>query len=295
MTMMRVTVGSSDYASLAAIRSTSSTLARLQNQLSSGKQIQRPSDNPLGTVQAMNLRSGLTRNDQYAVNSDDALAWLSAGDSAFSQMVDVVQQVRTLVVKGLNTGSSDAASNAALAQQVDGARTSLLALANTTYNGRPVFGGTTAGGAAYDSAGNYVGDCGTVERVVGEGDVVAVNTKGPDVLGSGSDDVFTLLSQVSAALRSDPSTLSGALPTLDAAISRIGAAQATHGAAYQQVQRAQTLQTATGTALKTQLSGIEDVDMADMALKVTSANTAYQAALQTTASIRQLSLLDFLR
>jgi flagellar hook-associated protein 3 FlgL len=53
--------------------------------------------------------------------------------------------------------------------------------------------------------------------------------------------------------------------------------------------------TSTGTALTTQLSGIEDIDLADMAIKVTTANTTYQAALQTTASIRQLSLLDFLK
>ncbi|HEY2273645.1 MAG TPA: flagellin, partial [Jatrophihabitantaceae bacterium] len=75
----------------------------------------------------------------------------------------------------------------------------------------------------------------------------------------------------------------------------ISTAQSTEGAAYQQVQRAQAVGTTEATALKTRLSGIEDVDLADLAVKVTTANTTYQAALQTTASIGQLSLLDFLR
>ena len=237
----------------------------------------------------------MSRNDQYATNAGDAQAWLSTADSAFTQMVDVVQQARTLVVKGLNTGASDPASANALAQQVDGLRSSLLTLANTTYNGRPVFGGTTASGAAYDASGAYVGDAGSVTRAVGAGNVVSVSSTGPDVLGSGGNDIFAQLADIADKLRTDPTTLNGSLATLDGAISRIGTAQAVQGATYERVQRAQTTQVTNGTAMTTQLSGIEEVDLADMAIKVTTANTAYQAALQTTATIRQLSLLDFLR
>jgi flagellar hook-associated protein 3 FlgL len=47
--------------------------------------------------------------------------------------------------------------------------------------------------------------------------------------------------------------------------------------------------------MTTQLSGIEDIDPAETAIKLATANTTYQAALQTTASIGQVSLLDFLR
>ena len=53
--------------------------------------------------------------------------------------------------------------------------------------------------------------------------------------------------------------------------------------------------TTRGTALQSELSGVEEVDMAEMAMKVTTANTNYQAALQTTATISQISLMDFLR
>jgi flagellar hook-associated protein 3 FlgL len=207
----------------------------------------------------------------------------------------VLQQARTLVVQGLNTGANDATANSAIAQQVDALRTSLLSLANTAYNGRPVFGGTTAAGAAYDSSGSYVGDAGSVSRMVGPNTTVSVSGHGPTVFGSGSSDVFAMLSSIAGTLRSAPSSLSGSLGDLDAAISRVSSAQATEGATYQQVQRAQTAQTTASTSLTTQLSTIEDVDPAQLAIEVTTANTAYQAALQTTASIRQLSLLDFLR
>jgi flagellar hook-associated protein 3 FlgL len=295
MTYMRVTVGSNAYSSINSIDAASSQLAKLQAQLSSGKRIQTPSDDPIGTVEALNLQSGISRNDQYSANADDATSWLSAADTTYNQLVDAMQQARTAVVKGLNSGASDSTSADALASQIDGLRSSMLALANTQYNGRPLFGGTTASGQAYDSSGNYVGDGGSVTRAVGANNTVTVSAQGPQVFGTAGNDVFSMLSSISAQLRGDPSSLSSSLGQIDTAISRLSTAQATEGAAYQQVQRAQTEQTADGTAMTTRLSSITEVDMAEMAVKVTTANTAYQAALQTTASVRQMSLLDFLK
>jgi len=294
MTITRVTVGSIAYSGLQAIRATSSALAEAQAHATSGKQILKPSDNPTGTVQAMTLRSALARNDQYATNADDALTWLSTADSAYSRAVTVVQQARTLVVQGLNAGASDDSARSAIAAQIDQLRTALLAVANTTNNGRPVFGGTTADGVAYSADGNYVGDSGKVTRMIGADTTATVSNTGPEVFGSGASNVFDTLSSISAALRTN--TLSGsALTGLDGSISTISSAQAVAGAAYQHVQQAQSAQQSDATSLKTRLSGIEEVDLADMAIKVTTANTAYQAALQTTAAIGQLSLLDFLR
>lgn len=294
MTITRVTVGSIAYSGLQAIRSTSSALPEMQAHESSGKQILRPSDNPSGTAQAMSLRSALARTDQYATNAGDALTWLSTADSAYSQAVTVMQQARTLVVQGLNSGAADGTSRAAFATQVDQLRSALLAVANTTNNGRPVFGGTTADGTAYSANGTYVGDSGEVSRMIGPDTTVAVSTTGPAVFGSAGSSVFDTLSSISAALRSNSLTGS-ALSGLDGAISTISSAQAVAGATYRHVQDAQSTQQASATSMKSQLSTIEDVDLADMAIKVTTANTAYQAALQTTAAIRQLSLLDFLK
>lgn len=298
MTSFRVTVASSTSHSIAGIQAAASRLASLQDQLSSGNRITTPSDDPAGTVQAMQLRGELARTTQYGTNSADATAWLSTADSTYSQVVSVLTSARTLVVQGLNTGAGDATSNAAIAQQLDGLRSTLLSLANTSYDGRPVFGGTTASPVAYDSTGAYVGDSGSVTRAIAPKTTVSVNSPGPAVFGADGDatNVFSLLQNVSAAMTSNPPTISGgALDQLDAAISRVSTAQAVEGGVSVQVQQAQTTQTSVTTSLKTQLSGIENIDFADMAVRVAAANTSYQAALQTTASIGQVSLLDFLR
>jgi len=292
---MRVTDASTSLGSLAGLQSAASRLASLQAQLSSGQQITRPSDDPSGTFRALQLRGDVKRNTQYGANAQDAVGWMSTADSAYSQAVKLAQSARTLVVQGLNTGATSSASASAIADQLDAIRTSLIQVANTTYNGRPVFGGTTAGNIAYDSAGNYVGDAGAVSRTIGAQATVQINQTGPQAFGPPGSDLFTLLSNISATLRTNPSAAAPQLTALDTALSRISSAQAAEGATYQQVQNTQSVQSTTGTSLATQLSNLQDIDLADMSVKVSTANVTYQAALQTTASVRQLSLLNFLR
>jgi flagellar hook-associated protein 3 FlgL len=292
---MRVTVGSASYRSMLHLQSASSRLAELQDKLSSGQQIMKPSDDPSGTVRALALRGDLKRSTQYAANADDAIGWMSTADTAYKQAVNLLQNARTLVVQGLNTGANDAAASTALANQVDALRGSLLGVANTTYNGRPVFGGTTAGTVAYDPNGNYVGDDGSITRAVGANNTVTINQTGPQAFGAPGSDVFSLLDIIANTLRVNPSGLGSALGQLDTAISTVTGAQATEGATYQRVQAASTALTTDNTNLKTELSQVQDADAAELAIEVATANTTYQASLQVTANISQLSLMDFLK
>jgi flagellar hook-associated protein 3 FlgL len=292
---MRVTVGSASYRSMLHLQSASSRLAELQDKLSSGQQIMKPSDDPSGTVRALALRGDLKRSTQYAANADDAIGWMSTADTAYKQAVNLLQNARTLVVQGLNTGANDAAASTALANQVDALRGSLLGVANTTYNGRPVFGGTTAGTVAYDPNGNYVGDDGSITRAVGANNTVTINQTGPQAFGAAGSDVFSLLDIIANTLRVNPSGLGSALGQLDTAISTVTGAQATEGATYQRVQAASTALTTDNTNLKTELSQVQDADAAELAIEVATANTTYQASLQVTANISQLSLMDFLK
>jgi flagellar hook-associated protein 3 FlgL len=295
MIITRVTVGSAAYSGVQHVQASAVRMIDLQNKLSSGKRITTPSDDPAGTVQALQLRGALVRNQQYAANAADAQSWLNTTDDAYSSIVTTLQRARTLVQRGLNTGVNDAAANDALAAEMDTLRTRMVQLANANFDGRPVFGGTTANPQAYDANGNYVGDNGVVTRDVGEGITVPVSLNGPSVFGTGATDVFQLIQQAATALRTNPGGMSSMLADFDGAISRVSAAQAQEGARANQVQDAQSALVTRSTGLQSELSGVEDVDLADMAMKVATANTNYQAALQTTAKISQLSLMDFLR
>jgi flagellar hook-associated protein 3 FlgL len=292
---MRVTEGSSSYGALVGLQSSASRLADLQSQLSSGRQITKPSDSPTGTAQALSLRGEVKRMDQYQSSANDALGWLTTVDSTLTGTNTQLQKVRELMLQSANVGSNDPASQATLAQQVDQIRTSLISLANTSYLGRPVFGGTTSGSTAFDTSGSYVGDNGTVSRTVGPNTTVDINSIGTDVYGPNSSNVFDLLSTISTTMTSNPSAVSGKLAQLDTAMASLSNAQGFAGAKYSRVQATQTVASNNTLQLKSQLSDLQDIDLADMAIKVSTADASYQASLATTAKIRQTSLLDFLR
>jgi flagellar hook-associated protein FlgK len=272
-----------------------SWVAAVQQKLSSGRQVTTPSDSPSGTAAALQLRAELKRMDQHQSSATDAMSWLSTVDSSLTSVINRVQQVRSLVLQRLNSGSGDANSNESLAQQVDQARSSLLSLANTGYLGRPVFGGTTAGPVAFDSAGRYAGDNGTVSRTVQANTTVDINSSGTATFGANSDNLFGLLADISAKLRSDPSALGGDLQRIDAAQRKLSGQQSLAGARSQRVRATQTAAVPNTIALKSQLSDLQHIDLANMVVDMTTAEAAYQSALATTAKIRQISLMDYLR
>src|SRR3546814_3204441 len=71
-------------------------MQRLQDQLSSGKLISKPSDSPTGTVSALKLRADLRRGEQLERNANDSIAWLSAADSTMFEGLSVFSRVRNL-------------------------------------------------------------------------------------------------------------------------------------------------------------------------------------------------------
>ncbi|HEY3736868.1 MAG TPA: flagellin [Jatrophihabitans sp.] len=305
---MRVTDSSMKYGSLQGIESANSRLQSLNLQMSTGNQITKPSDDPSNTVRALQLRGDVKRNSQFAANANDAIGYMSTADSAYQQMISIAQKAQTLVVQGLNTGTADATSNTALADQVHSIREEMLSLSNTEYNGRPVFGGNTTSDVAYKedaTTGNvyFVGDQTTVNRQVGETTVVQINQTATDAFGapstSGStpgSDIFSVLQNIESALRNSPSTLSASdLSAIGASVTTMSAAQAKEGAAYNRVTVTQAAATTTNLALTTELSNIQDIDLAAQAVAVSTASVTYQSALQTTANIRQMSLLNFLQ
>jgi flagellar hook-associated protein 3 FlgL len=293
---IRITERSGAANALYGLQTSQARLARLQQQLSSGKAISRPSDSPTGTASAMLLRGDLRLAAQHARNAQDGVAWLGTLDSTLTGSVGLVQQARDLTLQGMSAGSADsAAAREAVAVQIDGLRQSLLAQANTTHLGRPVFGGTTAGSQAYDQAGNYVGDDGSVLRTVGEGTRVRVDASGPATFGVWPTGVFDVLAAIAAHLRGDPSALATDIDALDTATTGMRAQLASVGTRYTQLTQLGQTATDRQADLTAQLSDVEDIDLPKTIIDLQLQQTAYQAALAATAKIVQPSLADYLR
>lgn len=281
---------------LTGLQGNISKLGETQVRLSSGKNFQRPSESPTGTVESMQFRSDIAASKQYSRNADDGVGWLGVTDTALTSIIEQVRRARDLVLQGMSAGSATApGARDAIAAEVGNIRSAAIGLANTTYLDRPVFGGTTTGRQAFDSTGGYVGDAGTVLRTVGDGQQVRVDTDGSTVFGSGAGQVFTVLADVADHMANDPNSLGADLDRIDVVLETLTAGLASVGARTNQLEYARQVADDRVLDLTSQLSDVEDIDLPKTLTDLQLQQTAYQAALAAGARVVQPSLVDFLR
>ncbi len=302
---MRVTNSSIAAMTLANLQSSLQRGADLQAQLSSGKRINKASDDPSGTVSALSLQSEIDRNNQFSRNASDGDAWLTTVDSTLTSINDVLSRARDLVVQAASTGSGDTNSQTAIATEMKQLRASVLSLANTTYLGRPVFGGTTAGSAAFTAGTttsiggqpdvSFVGDTGTVQRRISDGTTVRVDGDATAAFGTGAGSVFNVLATVIDHLQSNPAALGSDITAIDGAAGNVRAQLTDVGVRQQRIEDGKTTAGNRVQDLSARLTDIEDVDMPSTIVALQTQQVAYQAALGATAKIVQPSLLDFLK
>ena len=296
---IRVTQNTTADVMLQVIETSYGRFQSLSAQISTGLAITKPSDNPSGAVQVMSYNADITRLGQYQTNANDGLAWLGSADNVLASVNSQLQRVQTLVQQGANA-TTDAPGRLAIANEIDSIKQTLLADANTSYLGRPIFGGTTGGTTAYDANGNYVGDSGAVNRTVAPGTSVQVNVLGTDAFGTGATNVFSVLTQLSSDLRSsNPATVAGVgttdLTAVQQSMTLVQNAQATIGSRYNELQSLQTEALARQTTLTTARSSVADLDLAKAETELSTQQLTYQAALQATARVLSLSLSEFLK
>jgi flagellar hook-associated protein 3 FlgL len=297
---MRVTQSAVTTLMLAGLQANKQQLSQLQLQLSSGRQLNKPSDDPVGTDQAMQYRTEIARANQYQRNGNDGLAWLGTADGALQSGVAILNRLRVLTTQAANTGASDDNARTAIAAEVSSLKSDMLGLANTTYLGRPIFGGTTSLDAAYvqDPATGvvtYQGDAGAVTRTVGSNAAVQVNVNAADAFGPPGNDIFTMFDQILGDLQSNPSNITNDLSGVQASLDRMTNAQSIEGAAYNRITNMINLAGSHADTLTGNLSDVENVDTAKAATELSMQQVSYQASLAAMSKVLQLSLTDFLR
>jgi flagellar hook-associated protein 3 FlgL len=292
---IRVTHRSIQTSSLANLQANLTKMAKLQEQFSSGRLINRPSDDPAGTVTALQVRADIRTNDQYLRNIDSGIGWLATTDSALTQSLSVLRRARELTLQGSSTGSQGQQAREAIAAEVEGIRETLLGLANTTYNGRPVFGGATDGAVAFGADGTWQGSSDQIARRVADGTDVVINVDGDILFGDGAGSVFAVLDDIAAHLKDSPEDLAGDLAQLDAISERLLSTLADVGTRYGRLETLRLSATDRLIELKSQLSNVESIDLPETVVKLQMQEVAYQAALAATARAIQPTLLDFLR
>lgn len=289
----RVTHQTVQRSTLANLQTNLSKMANLQSQMSSGKKVNVPSDDPAAASDLLRLRGEQRASTQYARNAADAGSWLQTVDTAITSSLSSLRQARDRTVQS-GSGALGQTSRNALADEVEAVRDALLSQANTTYVGRSVFAGTSGAGVAFDDDYAFTGTGAGVERRVSSTTTVRVDGDGAAVFGTGDDSVFALLDEVSATLRAGGDATAH-LAAIDSRIESMLGELAGVGARHKNVLDRQEGLAAQGVDMTARISGIEDIDLAEVILELQSQEVAYQGALGAAAKVLQPTLLDFLR
>ncbi len=289
---MRVTQGSINASTLRGLQMALGRVQDLQNQLSSGKRISVPSDDPSATASAMTYRSQQAADEQFLRNGDQVSARLGVTDDTLVSLSDRLRELRQLMI----TAQSGAISNearTALSAQASGVRDEVVGLYNATYLDRPVFGGTVAGREAVDPAtGAYVGNDAPIVSRISRDATIRVDVKGTDV---GADTAPALLDRIVTDLASPTGVPAADFTDLDAEMSKVLRTLGDVGARSARVEATKTNVQSHSLDLKSRISENEDVDLPATIMNLQAQQVGYQSALGASAKILQTSLLDFLK
>ncbi len=288
---VRITQQSISSSTLRGLQAALGRVQDLQGQLSSGRRIAVPSDDPSGTASAMTFRSQQRADEQYLRNIDQVSARLGVTDTALTQLSDRLRAVRDLLVRAGNGGLGPE-SRAALASEASSLKSEILDLYNTTYLDRPVFGGTSPGGRALDAAGTYVGDDQPVVSRISRDATVRLDVKGTDVA---ADTLPAVLDRIVADLGGTAAIPAADFDDLDAARRKVLQALGDVGARAARVDATRANVEAHRLDLGSRISENEDIDLPATIMNLQSQQVAYQSALGASAKILQTSLVDFLR
>jgi flagellar hook-associated protein 3 FlgL len=282
------------------LQASASRLAKLQDQASTQKAINRPSDDPAGTTDSMRIRAAQAANAQYSRNIDDGNGWLATLDSTIGSATDILRRVRDLTVQGANDGAMSPTAKQAIAVELKGLKQELLVEADTRYAGRTVFAGNSDATNVFDTGSippyAFQGTGGgPVERRIANGTRVRGDSDGGAVFGDGATSVFQVIDNVVNDLTVTGNNVGHYLTDIDSHMNAMVSERATVGVRQAQVQRAQEANLAQSGALEAQRSGVEDIDLGQAILNLQTHLVAYQSTLAVTAKVLQPTLMDFLR
>jgi flagellar hook-associated protein 3 FlgL len=302
---MRITQGMADRQVLQDLGSTKARLTALQREISSGKRITRPSDDPFGTGRTLHLSGELEAFKQYKSNADDGTGWVTATETALTRITDAVQRARELLVQGGNDSNGQVAREG-IAAEIEALTEAVKQEANVTYDDRFIFAGTATETRPYElgASDEYAGDEGQIMRVIGAGVSLPVNVDIQTLLGNGAaaedNKLLDVMRDIAKDLRggtpANAEALRGTdLERLDDNMDELTRVRAVVGATTNRLATAGTRLEQLQEASLNQLSQVWNADMAEALVNYSTQQTAYETALRAGATLIQPSLMDFLK
>ena len=275
----------------------------LTSELSSGLRVASLSDGPVAVAQSTLLGSSIAKDDTFVQTASNQSSRMQVTDSTLGEVVTQITSALSTAVSG-NNGTLNATNLASVAQTLSGIRDQVLSLANTSYQGQYLFGGSQGSAPPFTldtsttpATATYNGDASVQYVETPSGQKIQVNLPGSAVFGAAGSGVLGALNQLisdfssgaaTAALTADTGALTTALgqlssqrSTLDSALSRL---QAT--STYAQTEESQ---------LKVAQSNLVSADPAAVATQLSQAEVQHQALLSVINALGSSNLFSLMK
>jgi len=298
---MRIASNTISDSMIRQIQQLTSEQAKLQLQVSTGRRITQPEDDPAAVGRVLNLQTEQRQLEQYASNATRALTLAQASYSGLQGLKKVSDRSGELATLG--TGALSADSMRTYGTEVDQLLEQALQLANSRQGGDYIYGGTAIDTppfvASRDADGRitgvvYVGNAERAAIPLSEATTISPATTGDT--NSGIADFLNSLVALRDALNAgDIDAVRATQPNLTTAEDLIIGAMADNGGIQTRIEAAQSQQQDRATNLAALISDESSVDLPSTIVKLNQTQTAYQAALASAAKIMNLSLLDYIR
>lgn len=310
-----------------------SRMNKIQKQLTSGKEVNRPSDNPFVVARSMQLNSDIAANEQYNTNIKDTTNWLDATDTALGQLTDTMQRMRELMVSAGNAAYGEDEKNA-IKDEMNQRVEEIGTILNSTFDGKYIFGGTRGTfkpvGTEKDENGNAnmgyakksgelidpimadLNDLAQLNMIdkklnveISKGVAMEYNVNAKEILEFTDTDgtsinVMGLLNDIVTNISSDnpeenQKVTSENLGSMTSTINNLLKIRAEVGAKQNRMESAQEKNEEENFNLTEVLSNNEDINFTEKSMESATMQTIYMASLQVSAKVIQPSLLDYIR
>ena len=269
-------------------------------QLATGMRVNKPSDDPAAAAANLVNSAQMATDDQYVQNIDSVQQAMTTADSTLNSVITQLTQAISLGVEGANGTLSDSDSQA-IAQQVSGIKNQIFSLANTSFQGVYLFGGTATTSAPFvedsssSSGVSYSGNDQTNQVQIGEGQQVASSVPGDELFGSGATGVFGALQTLVSALQSgSTSDIGDATTQLRTAFDNVNTSPRFLRQHHEQPDGSGELLGQEKVNLQDNENQLVAADRTQAATDMSQAAVAQQATLEAIAKAQSLSLLNYL-
>lgn len=283
-----------------AIQQSDQSLATALQQVSTGQRVNQLADDPAASANMVRSLASSASVDQYTTNVTALQSRLQSADSAISSVVDSLNQAITLGTQGANS-TVNASDRQAIATQVQGILSSVVAQANSSYQGSYLFSGSATAGppftasAASPSGYAYNGNSTVNTAQVGESTTVSTNVPGDQLFTAGANVIGSLSKLVTALQTGTPAQIGAASSAISSALNYLGQQRTPLSTTVSQLNAQESYLSQEKVTLTTQQSALTGINLAEAATNLSQAETAHTAILAAAGQALPTTLLSYLK